>query len=101
MALAKLKIAVLAPIPSASVSTATAVKPGFLKSWRKANLRSFITQCLHRIDLRRAAGGEIAGRKRHDREPWRDHRKDIREMDFSFQKRTGDFRSSHRSSHRL
>src|SRR6266498_1455333 len=37
-----LKIAVLNPMPSASVSTATAVKPGFFNNWRKANLRSFI-----------------------------------------------------------
>src|SRR3989442_8143521 len=38
-------------MPSASVSTATAVKPGFFNSWRKANLRSFMTQCLHGIDF--------------------------------------------------
>src|SRR5437667_4638111 len=41
-ALTTLKIAVFAPTPSASVSTATAVKPGFFSNWRKANLRSFI-----------------------------------------------------------
>ena len=35
-----LKIAVFAPIPSARVSTATAVKPGFFSSWRKAKRRS-------------------------------------------------------------
>src|SRR4030095_2773719 len=39
-----LKIAVVAPMPSARVSTATAVKPGFFRNWRKANLRSFINQ---------------------------------------------------------
>src|SRR5881296_2372847 len=55
-----LKMAVFAPMPSASVSTATAVKPGFFSSWRKANLRSFITQCLHRIDIRRTARGDVA-----------------------------------------
>src|SRR5207244_1589693 len=38
-------------MPSASVSMATAVKPGFFSSWRKAKRRSFIAQCLHRIDL--------------------------------------------------
>src|SRR5213080_766194 len=54
------KIAVFAPMPSASVNTATAVKPGFFNNWRKANLRSFITQCLHRIDIRRAARGDVA-----------------------------------------
>src|SRR5262245_19535068 len=48
----------LTPTPSASVSTATAVKPGFFSSWRKANLRSVMTQCLNRIDLRRAARGD-------------------------------------------
>src|SRR5467141_3501962 len=37
-----LKIAVFAPMPRASVSTATAVKPGFFNSWRKAKRRSFI-----------------------------------------------------------
>ena len=30
------KMAVLAPMPSASVSTATVVKPGFLRSMRSA-----------------------------------------------------------------
>ena len=33
-ALTTLKMAVFAPIPSASVSTATSVKPGCLISWR-------------------------------------------------------------------
>ena len=42
MVLTKLKMAVFAPMPSASVSTATAVKPGFFSNWRKVNLRSFI-----------------------------------------------------------
>src|SRR6058998_3162080 len=37
-----LKTAVFAPMPSASMSTATDVKPGFLSNWRKANLRSFM-----------------------------------------------------------
>src|SRR5438874_5929369 len=55
--LTTLKIAVFAPMPSARVSTATAVKPGFFSSWRKANLRSFITQSLHRIDLCSASSG--------------------------------------------
>jgi hypothetical protein len=44
MALTKLKMAVFAPMPSASVSTATAVKPGFFTSWRKANFSSFIVR---------------------------------------------------------
>src|SRR5262245_29788936 len=42
MALTKLNIAVFAPMPSASVSTATAVKPGFLSNWRNSNFRSVI-----------------------------------------------------------
>src|SRR4029077_17157781 len=39
----KLKIAVFVPIPSASVSTARRVNPGDLRSWRRANFRSFIS----------------------------------------------------------
>jgi hypothetical protein len=31
-------------MPDASVSTATAVKPGFFSKWRKANLRSFMAK---------------------------------------------------------
>src|SRR6266480_6835163 len=57
----RLKIAVFAPMPSARVSTATAVKPGFFSSWRKANLRSFITQCLHGIDFGRASRRKVTG----------------------------------------
>ena len=38
----RLKIVVLTPMPSASVSTATAVKPGFFTSIRKAKRRSFM-----------------------------------------------------------
>src|SRR5881397_311298 len=59
-ALTALKIAVFAPMPSASVSTATTVKPGFFSNWRKANLRSFITQRLHRIDPGRASRRPVA-----------------------------------------
>src|SRR5213075_1194318 len=62
-ALNTLKIAVFAPMPSASVSTATAVKPGFFSSWRKANLRSFITQRLHRIDTRCPQGRDQTRRQ--------------------------------------
>ena len=36
------KIAVFAPMPSASVSTDTAVKPGFFSNCQKAKRRSFI-----------------------------------------------------------
>ena len=31
----------------------------------------FITQRLHRIDLRRAAGGDVTGQQRHTREKYR------------------------------
>src|SRR5439155_7684992 len=70
-ALTTLKIAVFAPMPSASVSTATAVKPGFFSNWRKANLRSFITQRLHRIDLSRFSSRQPTGQGRHDHEQQR------------------------------
>src|SRR2546426_485673 len=75
MALTTLKIAVFAPMPSASVSTATAVKPGLFSSWRKANLRSFITQRLHWIDLCRVAGGQPAGGERYRQQKQRYRRK--------------------------
>src|SRR5579863_322186 len=48
-AFATLKMAVLAPIPRASVRTAMAVKPGFLNSIRTPNLRSWNTP--RNIDL--------------------------------------------------
>src|SRR5438477_6001362 len=74
-ALTMLKIAVFAPIPSASVSTATRVNPGDLRSWRKANFRSFMlfsAQSDDWIDARSAAcwnpGRQECGRekKRND-----------------------------------
>src|SRR6185295_3910641 len=40
----KLNIALLTPMPSASVSTATAVKPGFCASCRTADRRSFMAR---------------------------------------------------------
>src|SRR5207244_1756069 len=52
-ALTTLKMAVFAPIPSASVSTATRANPGDLRSWRKASLKSFMllgAQSLNRVD---------------------------------------------------
>src|SRR5256885_15401010 len=84
-------------MPSASVSTATAVKPGFFSNWRKANLKSFmvrgqwsvvrchlffysafraprsefgsfITQRLHRIDSRRPARRQPASEDRDNKE---------------------------------
>src|SRR6266446_9914226 len=61
----RLKMAVFAPMPSASVSTATALKPGFFTSWRMANFRSLITQCLHRIDFGGAPRRQVAGGESH------------------------------------
>src|SRR2546428_12061524 len=62
------KIAVFAPMPSASVSTATAVKPGFFRSWRRANLRSFMARCLYGIDFCSTPRGQPAGDRRCDAE---------------------------------
>src|SRR5438309_6678258 len=39
-----LTMAVVAPMPSARVSTATAVKPGFFSNWRKANFKSVMVR---------------------------------------------------------
>src|SRR5437899_2519010 len=63
-----LNIAVFAPMPSASMSTATTVKPGFFNNCRTANLRSFITQCLHRIHFRGSPGGQPASQEPHGAE---------------------------------
>src|ERR1043166_1880969 len=49
----------------------TAVMPGFFSNWRKANLKSFITQCLHRIDFSRSAGGQQAGQQRDSKQEHR------------------------------
>src|SRR5437773_2614443 len=64
-----LKMEVFAPMPSASVSTATVVKPGFFSSWRKANFKSFISQRLHWIDVRRATAGSLRQRRRDSPDP--------------------------------
>src|SRR5438046_7757251 len=78
-----LKMAVQAPMPSASESTAAAVKPGRARNTRAAYLRSchslfiaqpssFISQRDHRIDLRRAARRDVAGDERDERQHDRD-----------------------------
>src|SRR5213595_1128711 len=67
--LIKLKIAVFSPMPSASVRTAIKVNPGDLRSWRRANFRSFIlfgAERYHRIDASRATCWDEAGNQRHD-----------------------------------
>src|SRR6266480_6161997 len=60
------KIAVFSPIPSANVITAIDVNAGDLRSWRRANFRSFISlgaQCMDRINARGATRGEQTGEK--------------------------------------
>src|SRR5690348_4224711 len=62
--LIRLKMAVFAPMPSASVTMATKVKPGVLRSWRKANFKSFmsfVSQRNHRIDSHRATRRKPGG----------------------------------------
>src|SRR5438128_9508207 len=53
-------------MPSASVSTATVVKPGFFSNWRKANLRSFMVEggnIEHRtLNIERRRSGRRFGR---------------------------------------
>src|SRR5216117_2490959 len=59
--LIKLKIVVFSPIPSANVTTAIDVNAGDLRSWRKANFRSFISlgaEGLNRINARGATRRE-------------------------------------------
>ena len=46
-----LKIALFAPMPSTSVSTATAVKPGFFSSIRNANFKSWSTVPISHLGL--------------------------------------------------
>src|SRR5213596_775915 len=62
-------MAVVAPMPSASVSTATAVKPGFFSNWRKAKRRSFITQCHHGLDFGGPARGNVTSQQSCGDEP--------------------------------
>src|SRR5215471_15970037 len=59
---------VLAPIPSASVITATAVKPGFFSNWRMANFKSFISKNDNRIEPGCAARRKPAGQQRDHRQ---------------------------------
>src|SRR5438477_10831098 len=74
-------------MPSAGMGTATAVKPGFFSNWRKANLRSFITERLHRIDFRSPPRRQPAGAnqraqdaQRHSAEGQRIERTDASEL---------------------
>src|SRR3982074_1989332 len=67
-ALTMLKIAVFAPIPSASVMIATAENAGFLINCRKARRRLFITKCDHRIDPWGATRRYERGRSRNGRQ---------------------------------
>src|SRR5215510_13907850 len=73
------KIAVLAPMPKASVSVATSENDGFFASIRRPKRRScknvfiissylFTPERDHRIHLRRPSRRQIAGHERDDRE---------------------------------
>src|SRR5262249_6790262 len=77
-ALRSWKMAVLAPMPNASVSTATVVKPGFFSSWRKANFRSFMAECFHGFNFGCSPGGDGARRERDDDKEQRDGKKSKR-----------------------
>src|SRR5882672_7214351 len=59
--LTMLKIAVLAPMPSASVRIATAANAGFLVNWRRAKRKLFITKRDHWIDASGAPGWNETG----------------------------------------
>src|SRR6187401_97441 len=64
-----LKIAVFAPIPSASVTIATRVNPGDLRSWRKASFKSFMSlrsESDDRVDACGAASWHAAGDQRDE-----------------------------------
>src|SRR5437016_1020100 len=77
-----LKMAVVAPMPSASAATAAAVKPGVRSSPRTANLRSrssvsmisLRSQGRHRIDPRGAQRRDAAGGDGNEPEDRGDHR---------------------------
>src|SRR4029077_16090417 len=63
------KIAVFAPIPSASVRTATKVNPGDLRNWRKASFKSFMSfgaESVHWIDARSSPCRNHAGTQGHE-----------------------------------
>src|SRR5258708_27875829 len=62
-ALTMLKIAVFAPIPRASVTIATAAKPGFLRNCRSASRKLFITKRGDGIDACGAARGNETGNR--------------------------------------
>src|SRR5262245_37241146 len=63
-----LKMTTFPAMPSASVTTTTAVNPGFFSSWRNAKRRSFISQRLHRIDFRRPTRAQQTRQQRHARQ---------------------------------
>src|SRR5947199_218392 len=60
-------------MPSANVSTATAVKPGFFSSWRRANLKSLMTEGLHWIDTHRSSRRQPASDESDGDECQSDH----------------------------
>src|SRR6185437_10196349 len=62
---ATLNTAVVPPMPSARINTASSDEPLYFSSWRKANFRSFITQSVHRIHFCGPTGGDVT---RHHRD---------------------------------
>src|SRR6516225_9156045 len=52
------KIAVVAPIPRAIVTTAIKVNPGDFRSWRSANLRSFMSFSAQRLNWINVCGAQ-------------------------------------------
>src|SRR2546423_11393455 len=99
--LIKLKIAVLSPIPSASVITAIAVKAGDCRSLRNANRMSFIgcgvgalekfsfrTQCDDGIDTRGAARRNPGSKKRRAKKQQTDSEINSRIDPLHFEKHT-------------
>src|SRR5215211_1106390 len=62
-ALTMLKMAVFAPIPRASVTIATAAKPGFLRNCRSASRKLFITERSDGIDSGGAPRGNKTGKR--------------------------------------
>src|SRR5262249_47278856 len=70
-ALTTLKIAVLSPMPRASVRTATAVNPGDFRSCRRANFRSvmsFSSESFNGIDMCGATCRNLTCRKSNERQ---------------------------------
>src|SRR2546430_11196231 len=62
-----LKKAVFAPMPNASVSTATGGKPGFFSNWRKANFKSVMVRGQWSVVR---GPGSLVGRRPNSQSPY-------------------------------